>query len=73
MLINTMWGRKGFQAVLSVGFNCVDRDWAVVRCTAVSAAIRVSVAPVAVDRLAPANTYLSGEGSFHFTLPLPQW
>lgn len=40
MLINTMWGQEGLQAVLSVGFNCVYRDWPLVLCTAVSAAIR---------------------------------
>lgn len=53
MLINSRWGQKGVQGVLSVGFNCVRRDWPLVRCTAVSAAIRADAAPVAVDRLPP--------------------
>lgn len=66
-----MWGRQGLQGVLSVGFNCVDCDWIVVWCTAVSAAIRVNIAPVAGDRLPSANTYLSGEGSLRFALLLP--
>lgn len=71
MLTSTMWGQQGLQAVLRVGFNCVARDWPVIRCAAVSAAIKANVAPVAGDRLPSANAYLSGKGSFHFALPLP--
>ncbi|TWW76751.1 Paired box protein [Takifugu flavidus] len=71
MLINTMWGQQGLQAVLRGGFNCAGRDWPVIRRAAVSAAIKANVAPVAVDRLPSANTYLSGKGSLHFALLLP--
>lgn len=61
-------GAEGTQAVLSVAFNCVYRDWPSVRCTAVSAAIRADAAPVAVDRLPPANTYLPAEVSLRITV-----